>query len=65
MHIEWTLVTSGLAISGALLMITTKKFEGKVVVGIWLLFASFIIQATVICYTGEGFRESPGWLYLQ
>lgn len=65
MEIEWTLVTSAIATIGSLLMLTTKKLEGRALVGIWLLFAAFVIQATVICYYRWGVRASPGCLYLQ
>lgn len=49
MEISWELITSGIATVGSLLMVTTKKLEGRVVAGVWLIFAAFVIQATVIC----------------
>lgn len=61
MEIEWTLITLAIATIGSLLMITTKKLERRVVVGIGLLFAAFVIQAIVICYDRWGL-SGIAWL---
>ena len=54
MEIGWDLITSGIATIGSLFMVTTKKLERRVIAGIWLIFAAFVIQATVVCYNAWG-----------
>ena len=54
MEISWDLITSGIATIGSLFMVTTRRLERRVIAGMWLIFAAFVIQATVVCYNAWG-----------